>query len=155
MSADTHSMSGTALLFGAGAVILAAIIGIALLANSDVTEYEEGSPEAAAQTYLQSLIDEDYAAAHELLSPTLQVRCRDYELHYEYGPKMDRVVFDDVRALDDRTVITLRITTTDYSAEPLPIVNRNEIESRLVLEQFDDGWRILDADWPLDFCDWR
>lgn len=155
MSADTHSVSGTALLIGAGAVILAAIIGVALLAGSNVTEYQPGSPEAAAQTYLQAMIDGDYAVAHELLSPSWQIRCRDYELRHEYGPEMDRVVFDEVRELDERTLITLRITTLDYTAEPLPNLMRNEIETRLVLEQFDGEWRIVDADWPLDFCDWR
>ena len=155
MSADTHSVSGTALLFGAGAVILVAIIGIALLAGSDVTEYDPGTPEAAAQNYLQALIDEDYTTAHALLSPRLQIRCRDYELSREYGPEMDRVVFEDVRHLDTSTVITLRITTLGYSAEPLPSVMRDEIDSRLVLEQFDGDWRIVDADWPLDYCDWR
>ena len=153
MSADTVHVPGTALLLGAGAITLAVVIGIALM-GSDVAHYPAGTPEAAAQAYLQAQLDDDLNAAHALLAPRLQSRCRPYELGSPFDGGSYRAVFEEVDEDGAEVVITVRIESTGYSDRlPLPAVE--EYMSQLVLEQFDGEWRIVHAEWPLETCERR
>jgi len=154
MSTDTRS-HGTAVLIGTATVAIAAIITVALLGGSRVTEYQPGTPEAAAQRYLQALFDADYDTAHDLLEPRLLARCAPHELIYHPGPDMDRAVFRSVEERDESVLISIEITSTNVSPEPIPMIDTHEIDTHLVLEPWDGGWRIVDAGWPLAECDWR
>ena len=151
MSADTARLPGTALLLGAGAVILAVVIGTALR-GSDVTSYPAGSPEAVAQTYVQAVLDGDGMAAHAVLSPRLQSRCRPYDLEGPFDGGSYRAVFEEVDDAETTVWITVRLTSTDYPEPPLPFPAIEEFTSRVVLEQFGGEWRIVDAEWPLETC---
>jgi hypothetical protein len=57
-----------------GVLLAAAVL---LLGPPAVVEYEPGSPEAAAQSYVQALLDGDYDLAYDLL-------------HRRFGPTADR-----------------------------------------------------------------
>lgn len=143
------------MLAGAGILIVVAILATALLGGSDVTAYPPGTPEAAAQTYLQALFDGDYQVAHGLLTPQLQAQCDAHDLLFDRESDMDRAVFDDVRVRGDSAVIDVSLRWMEYSPDPLVELSTNEVDSRLVLERIDTEWRIANADWPLFGCEWR
>lgn len=154
MSADTVHVPGTALLLGAGAVILAVVVAVAL-GQPSVESYPAGSPEAVAQTYVQARLDGDLVTAHGTLAPHLQSRCRPYELEGPFERGSFRAMFEDID--NDGAVVrmTVRITATDYPEGPLPMPIFEGFSSRLVLEQSDGEWRIVDAGWPLETCGGR
>ncbi len=143
------------MLAGAGILIVVAIIATALLGGSDVTEYAPGTPEAAAQTYLQALFAADYEVAHGLLTPQLQAQCDAHDLLFDRESDMDRAVFDKVTVRGDTTVIDVSLRWMEYSPDPLVPLASNEVETRLVLERIDGEWRVASADWPLFGCEWR
>lgn len=143
------------MLAAAGILIVVAIIATALLGGSDVTSYPPGTPEAAAQTYLQALFAADYEVAHGLLTPQLEAQCEAHDLRFDRESDMDRAVFDEVRVRGDTAVIDVSLRWMEYSPDPLVPLPSNEIDSRLVLERIDGEWRIASADWPLFSCEWR
>ncbi len=151
MSADTVRVPGTALLLGAGAVILAIVI-TAAVRGSGVTTYPAGTPEAVAQTYVQALLDGDLATAHATLEPQLQTRCRPYDFETPLHNGSYRVVFEESDVAQDAVTITVHLTSTGYPDPVLPLPSVEEFTSRLVLARFDGEWRIVDADWPLEVC---
>ncbi len=135
----------------AGAAIVAVGIVVALLGGPDVTEYPPGTPEAAAQNYVQALFDGDTHAAHAVLGTEIQQNCEPFQLGQEPWLEDGTARFTDVRVNGAQATIDVRITSTNVDFEPSPF-NDNEIESRLVLESTNGEWRIVRADWPFDGC---
>jgi len=159
MNTDTHPLRrtqrlpGTAVLIGIGVALLAAIVAVAVIGGRGVVEYPEGSPEAAAQTYVQALFDGEDDAAYAMLSPALQARCVAVDSDVD-ATAAGSATFEDVHIRDDRVVIDVRLTGARFEPGPLPI-QQEEIDARLTLVEIDGEWRISAGDWPLYRCIWR
>lgn len=154
MSEHTTRLAPTVVLVAAGALIILAIATVALVGRDRIAEYEAGSPEAAAQTYVRSLFEGDYKTAYGLLAPDLQRRCEPEDLALHTELEDSTVHFTDVTELEGSVRIDLTLTDTVYGPGVVPM-GRSEHGSRLVLEQIDGEWRIAAAGWPLDACDRR
>ena len=70
----TAQSSRVLVLIGLTLVGLLVVAGI-VVAFREPTRFEPGTPEAATQDYLLALLDEDFIAAHGMLTPDLQERC--------------------------------------------------------------------------------
>jgi hypothetical protein len=131
-------------------VLLAAVV--LLLGPPAVVEYEPGSPEAAAQSYVQALLDGDYDLAFDLLSPALRTDCRPHELAAELDVEsLGSVVFTEVTVTGDRATIAVRLTPS-VSGPGLVPGDPEEVDTRLVLQSADGGWVVVAADGPLYGC---
>lgn len=153
MDTKTRRRPGTAVLVATGVVLVAVIVGLGLLGPRTASEFEPGTPEAAAQTYVQALLDGDYDVAYEMLSPDLQEGCRPNDLRMADGMDIGTAVFENVRIRDERATIEMRLTETFEPGE-LPL-DEQDIETRLALDMRDGEWRVVAADWPLYGCEWR
>ncbi len=139
------------MLIAVGVVLIGAIIGVAVLRERRVIHYEPGTPEATAQAYVQALFDRDFDLAHGYLAPELQDECGPYQIDFDFDEESAVATFGRVRVDGDRAVIEIRLAATDYRPEPL-FIHEYETDMRLVLERYDDEWRIVDTDWPLHSC---
>lgn len=142
---------GSSVLIGIGIAVALLIIVALALSQRGLQRFDPGTPEAAAQAYVQALFDEDYETAHTYLSTELQAQCRSDELRV-YGLQ-DAATFDEVRRDGDRAEIELRLTDTKYYPGLYPFDDyRWSTETELVLERIDGTWQITDAAWPVYRC---
>jgi hypothetical protein len=153
MTAPPTHAPGSKVLVAVVAGILVAVLAIVLLGGDDVVEYDPGTPEAAAQAYLQALFEGDGDAAHALLSPRHQARCEPYELDL-HGEDFTSATFTETRIADGRATIDVRMSGSEFIPDPV-VIGSHELHTEIVLESLDGEWRIVAADWPLDSCLWR
>jgi hypothetical protein len=153
MDTQTHHMPGTTVLIAISVTLVAAVVTIAFLGRRDVEEYAAGSPEAAAQAYVQHLFDGEWDDAYAMLTPEAQERCAILDVAIDETDT--RVAtFEHVRTQNDRVVIDVRLTGTRFEPGPLP-VDTTEIDTRLTLEQVAGEWRIAGGTQPVYGCAWR
>ncbi len=140
---------------------MAAFVGVALLvtlalARSDTRSYEQGTPEATAQAYIQALFDGDRDTAHGFLSSELRARCEPRDLETWWISDAESASFDEVRIEGTHAEIEIRLISKDYDLGIFPFDNYDySRETELVLDQLAGGWFITDATWPLAGCTWR
>ena len=130
-----------------GLLVVAGII----VAFREPAQFEPGTPEAATQDYLLAVLDEDYEAAHALLTPELQRRCdvRDLDDRY-YRSEGKRITLTESRVDGDSAVIDLEFTAT-YSRDAFDF-DQYSHEERFDLDRIDGEWRISDPPWPYYWC---
>ncbi len=156
MNKNTSSMPGQPILIGIGVFVLLAILVAFALAGSAVRSYEPGTPEAAAQAYIQALFDEDHETAYSFLSDDLKSRCEPGDLEIWWVRDADSATFDEVRSDGSHTEIELSLLSSDYDLELFPFDNYDySHETELELDRFGDEWLVTDATWPLAGCNWR
>ena len=131
---------GKRILAVAAIVIVAAVIVAAILAGSRTERFDAGTPEAAAQAYIQALFDGNEDEAYGLLTPELQRECERDRLVNAFGRGPEVAIFDDVEVAGDRAEIVV-LFDSEFSRE-----------SRLVLERRDGAWLVAEARWPLGNC---
>lgn len=147
---------GTPILIGIGFAVMLGLLVALALADSNVRDYEPGTPEAAAQLYVKALFDEDRAAAYALLTPEVQDRCEQNDLDLWWVRDADSASFDEVRVSDGHAEIELRLVGNDIDPGLFPFDNYDySRETELVLDQIDGEWLVSDATWPLAGCNWR
>ncbi len=151
MDAKTKRKPGSVVLIVGASALVAIIVGVALLGSPKVAEYEPGSPEAAAQRYVQALLDDDYTTAHSLLDADWQRECDPHDLRIEPWWSVATATFTDVNRRGDTATIDIRLDTGDLDFEDIPI-QADTIDTVLVLEHQAGEWRIVGADWPLSEC---
>jgi len=156
MNAKLSSKPGTPILLGIGILVLLALLVALAVAGSNVRTYEAGTPEAAAQAYIQALFDGDTHAGHGYLSEDLQRECEPWDLELWWVRHSDSASFDEVRIDGDHAAIELRLVSSDYEVGVFPFDNYDySQETELELDRFDGEWLITDATWPLAGCTWR
>lgn len=139
------------LLIGGGILALVVIAVVVVLVaghRSDAT-FEPGSPEAAIQTYLSALDEDDLEAAYTAFSTNVQERwsLEDYRRTVDsYPPDFGRdtprrVLFDRVDETDGRARVHL--TVEEFYGDGLSgDTYRSSRQIRMVREA--DDWRIDD-----------
>lgn len=132
------------------ASVLVAVVVITLLAGrSRRQSFDEGTPQATLQNYLDAVFDGDPDLAGTFLDQETADRCE--------RPLRRNVVADTVRAVlieerleDDRATIEVRLTFGDES----PFGSGGyTMEERFFLELLDDEWLIAEDPWPAAPCD--
>lgn len=147
---------GTPWLIGVGVFVVLAIIVTLALAGSRLRSYEEGTPEATAQAFIQALFDEDPEAAHVYLSADLQERCDPDDIDLWWVQSSDSASFEDVKINGDHADIELRLQARQYDLGLFPFDFYDwDRETELELDRIDDEWVITNATWPLAGCIWR
>lgn len=144
-----RARSGTVLtVVAAAAVVLAAatIVAIAVRAPS---EFDQGTPEAVAQGYVQAVIDGDALEAIDHLSTGLRERCTVGELRSAYVPESLRVRLTGVDVLDDRAEVDLAVEEGTGAG----LGDGYGYEVTLFMERADRSWVISEAPWPIEYCD--
>jgi hypothetical protein len=142
-------------LIGAGvalAALLVASIAVALLREPE--SFGEDTPERAVQLYLAALADDDFAAAHELLSSDMMRRCpltsmvRGLYAKEELGDS--RVMLKESTLVDGTAFVTARVTRI-RSSGPFD-TSESSHEQRYTLVEEDGEWRLSDNMWPSHGC---
>jgi len=149
MDSGTRTMPGVGWLAAVGLVLVGALMLAFVLGEPGVAEYELGTPEAAAQAYVQALLDGDGDAAREYVGSEDRYRCRGL-ISPLLGRDVSSAVFASVEIDEDRAVLRVRLSSEHYV--PDPFGSDWDQESRLVLERRDGRWLVIDAEWPLDEC---
>ncbi len=140
MENENPGQPGARILAGAAILIVVAVVVAAVLADSRTRKFDAGTPEAAAQAYIQALFDGEEDEAHALLTPELQWQCDVDELARGLAFGAEVAIFDDVNVDGDRAEIIV-VLDSGFSRE-----------TRLVLERRDGRWLIADAEWLLNRC---
>ncbi|MDA1348683.1 MAG: hypothetical protein O3A47_07430 [Chloroflexi bacterium] len=143
-------------LIGGGAALAALLVAsiIVALVEGDV-EFEPGSPEAAVQTFLRAVGDDDLETAYGMLNNDLQEQCTLEE--FAGGPRMfgsdigdRRLTLESTRTVGDTVFVDVRVTefhgvrpfgTSDYS-----------FDQQFALRMTDGRWRFTQYPWPFYQC---
>lgn len=134
---------------------MALVVGV-LLARRP-TAFPDGSPEAAAQAYLQAMFDHDEGTARRYLAPGLLDACDPVALSSQFR-SADTVRFVDVTADGHRAEIELEFSySNDYEPFEIPIDDpwHSPHSAGVELEQRDDGWLVVGATWIPNRCQER
>ena len=140
-------------LIGAGVLLgglLIAAVAVALLEKED--SLPEGTPEAAVQSFLLSLEDEDYNASYDFLSAELKQDCEIDDLFGSSGdrPKSDRITLDKTTFVDGTALVTVMVTQFRGSG-PFG-ASESSYPQRFSLQQEQGEWKFKEYPWPLFRC---
>jgi hypothetical protein len=138
-----------AVLWLAAVAILVVIVALAIIAAMrSPADFDAGSPEAAAQSYLQALLDGDERSAHEHLSLRLQEECSITEIRNAWLPESVRVTLTETVVAGDTAEVELIMI--EGSSDPFG--GGTEYDVTLVLTRAADGWLISEPPWPIEHC---
>ncbi len=143
-------------LIGAGVLLgglLTAAVIVALLEREDTLP--EGSPEAAVQSFLLSLEDDDFEASYDFLSAGLKEDCEIDDLfgstvRFDGRPESDRITLDKTTLFNGTAVVTVRLTQFRGSG-PFGSSESSHLQ-RYSLVQEDSEWKFKEYPWPLFRC---
>ena len=143
-------------LIGAGVVLgglMIAAVVFALVEKADTLA--EGSPEAAVQTFLLSLQDEDFETSYGLLSAELKQGC---EIDEVFGSAMrtsdrlknDRITLDKTTLFEGTALVTVTLTQFRGSG-PFGASESSHSQVFSLLEE-EGEWKFKEYPWPLGRC---
>ena len=143
-------------LIGAGVLLgalLIAAVTVALLEQEDALP--EGSPEAAVQSFLLSLEEDDFGASYDFLSAELKQDCEIDDLfgstmRSDGRLKSDRVTLDKTTFVNGTAVVTVRLTQFQGSG-PFGSSESSFLQ-RYSLAQEEGEWKFKEYPWPLFRC---
>lgn len=127
-------------------VVIAAIVVLALSLGRDVATYDPGTPEFAAQSYLDAVFDGDYDRAATHLDPASDCDVDDLDRAYISGDLDIRLIETVIDA--DRARV--RISVADTTGGVIGGVFREERVLRLV--RTANNWLLTGIPWPLFDC---
>lgn len=141
------------LLIALGAAALLVVISlIVILTRGAPVEMHPDSPEGFVQRYAQALIDDDRAAARELLTPGLAAECTDTDPGSGDGVRLILVRTDE---RENTATVHVEVSTPGGGGlfGPSDYVSRESFE----LERSDGVWGITRAPWQFTICEemWR
>jgi hypothetical protein len=129
------------------AVIVAlAVVALVFSVGSNVTDYDDSSPEGVAQSYLTASFDGDFDRAAEFFETGST--CDADDLDRAFIQDSVRISLVEVSVDGDRARV--RISAEIPSGGPLGGFYGEEHTLRLV--RIDDQWRLTGVPWPLYDC---
>lgn len=146
----TEAPAGRLILVAAAAVVIGAVVAAAVVAaTGNDPVFDEGTPEAAVQRYLDAMIDGDESAAHDTLSEELRRECSLADLR-EQSWQADgvRVTLRDVHV--DGASAEVEVTIHEggggmFGEEP-------SYPERFILAKTAGVWVVAEQPWPIYFC---
>lgn len=150
-AANGSRPAGTMILIVTAVVVIAAIIIAAVIAATGGDPvFDEGTPEATVQRYLDALIDGDEDAAYDALSDELRQECSPSDLRErEWQTDGVRVSLRDVRI--DGAEAEVDVTIHEGGGGGLFGEGSSYPES-FVLANTSRGWVLSERPWPIFFC---
>ena len=132
------------------AAVVVAVVVLALVAGRSRRQtFDEGTPQATLQNYLDAVFDGDPDQARTFLDQATDERC-ERPLRRNVVADTVRAVLIDERIDQDRATIEVRLTFGDDS----PFGSGGyDMDERFFLERLDDEWRIAEDPWPAAPCD--
>ncbi len=152
-NAESRTRPATIVLTIVAAATIIALVAGALIAGRSAT-YPPGSPEAAAQSYLQALLDRDEHVAHRVLAPELAAACEPMAIPYRYR-SAETVQIVNSATTADHAAFDLEFS---YSGAYQPFDDPFEDSwhsprsAQIELELREGAWRIVDATWIPNHC---
>ena len=132
-----------------GALVVVSLVVALATGSGEPPLLAEDTPEGTVQRYIRAIQDADYAGAHALLTEDARERCPIENLRQQkrFVTEDDvRVRLGATRPAGDDVEVTLHVTR--FSASPPFGVSESTSESRYLLTETADGWRIVGAPWP-------
>ncbi|MGH8958017.1 MAG: hypothetical protein ACRDVK_05005 [Acidimicrobiia bacterium] len=116
-------------------VIVAALVVAAAVVNAvrPVEQFSRDTPEGTVQAFLLALNDENYDAAHALLSEESRDECTPADLVRD-RTEATRIVIDDVTEAGQTVIVDLDVTVTEASDGFEPYRYETEMRFTLVRE---------------------
>ena len=143
-SSDTASRAGLRLGVVVGLVVAVLVVAAAVVnAVRPVAQFSRDTPEGTVQAFLLALNDENYEAAHALLSDESRKECSPADLVRD-RTEATRIVIDDVVEAGQTVIVDLDVTVTEASGGFEPY--RYETEMRFTLVR--DGGSLFIEELP-------
>ena len=143
-SSDTPSRAGLRLGVVVGLVVAVLVVAAAVVnAVRPVAQFSRDTPEGTVQAFLLALNDENYEAAHALLSEESRKECSPADLVRD-RTEATRIVIDDVVEAGQTVIVDLDVTVTEASGGFEPY--RYETEMRFTLVR--DGGSLFIEELP-------
>lgn len=134
---------------GLGALVAALVAGVLLL-RPGVAQFDAGTPEAAAQGYLEAVLDGDHRGALEYLTPELQDACRR-EAGHMWAPESARITLAGTHLEGSHAEVDVVVTELHT---PGPFESGTySYDVTLYLDRTGEEWAISAAPWPLWSCE--
>ena len=142
-------------LVGAGAALAALLIAsIAIAVVSKPETLPDGTPERAVQLYLEAVSDDDFEAAHNLLSAELKRSCPVENMVGRFYAKDklsdSRVTLEETAFAGGKAIVIAKVTTIRGDG-PFDTSARQH-EQRYTLVEEDGEWRFVNEPWPYHGC---
>ena len=148
-------MGGKWLVGGAVALAVLVVASIVVALTETEEELEEGTPERAVQLYLKAVEEDDFKAAHDLLSDELKEVCtielmagRNTFRARQLGDS--RITLEDTTRLDGTAIVTVRVTTVRRDG-PFG-TSESSHDQRFALTEEGGEWRLSNDPWPYLGC---
>ena len=142
-------------LIGAGAALgalLVASIAVAVVRKPEALP--DGTPGRAVQLYLEALSDDDYEAAHNLLSAELKRSCPiEAMVGRPYAKdelSKSRVTLKETTFVGGKAIVVAKVATIRGDG-PFD-TSTSEHEQRYTLDDEDGEWRFVSEPWPYGGC---
>lgn len=151
MEATTQMPGKRSLLVAAAVIVALAVTALVIAGRS--TDYPPGSPEEAAQGYLQAALEGKQRVALEFVAPELKQVCDRHDLVPWWIRSSDVADIETVEITDNRAFIDLRLRDRDYATPPLVLDAPGEPRrGEIVLDRHDGMWLITELHGPWSSC---
>ncbi len=135
------------------AVLLIAAIVVALLEREE--PLDEGTPEAAVQSFLKAVQNDAPTSAYDFLSAELRRDCSIEQFFgrdaYPKDPlKGARITLEKTTTVSSTTFVTVGIVQF-YSSGPFG-TSESSFRHRFTLRQEDGNWKFTEYPWPFYGC---
>src|SRR5699024_7008508 len=124
---------------------IVAIIAAVFASRDHTTQWPPDSPEATVQTYVQAVVDQDYAAALRSMDPT--VPCSVEHFDQSYYPQDTAISLFQAETQADRSTVTVEIGSY---CDPLSATCVHDVQCYLI--QWETGGLITDSRLPVFIC---
>ncbi|MGH8924353.1 MAG: hypothetical protein ACRDWA_06925 [Acidimicrobiia bacterium] len=114
-STDTAARTGLGLGVVVGLIVAVLVVAAAIVnAIRPVTQFSRDTPEGTVQAFLLALNDDNYEAAHALLSEESRAECTPADLVRDHT-EATRIVIDDVIEAGPTVIVNLDVTVIEAS----------------------------------------
>ena|SRR5690554_3899619 len=128
--------------------VLVVVAVVVIFTRGAPEPLEAGTPERAVQEYTAAVIDGDFEAASQLLSPTWKDDCES--LGYDATATDVRVTLVDSQVHGNTATVTV-LVATGLNSGPFG-GSGYEYEEAFRLDQVGGDWLIASAPWELAIC---
>ncbi len=147
----TERVSRLPLLIAAAVVAVSALLILAIQAGRSPASYPEGSPEAALQSFIVAILDQDEDATLAAISEQHRSRCRQ-EIDDEgigdnrWSDDATRAQLEEMVIADGRATAVVQLRVGD-DGDPFGGSSWDDDRTFELIETAD-GWLIDRAEWP-------
>ena len=129
-----------------GFVVIVAIVAAIFASRDMAPDWPDDSPEAAVQTYVQAVIDQDYAQAIAHLDPSLE--CTPEDFVQSYYPQDTAMSLLKAHIGPDEATVSVEFGSYSETFTD-PFIGQEQFE---LIPDDTDGWLITGTPWPIYSC---